>query len=273
MLDRTLIGVLVPGEVTRTLDNGTTIVQKISDVENGFYEQSEKIVKLSMTVFTSLTTVLVTRNSSDIAEGNMDSFKRNINGAIRFLFFLGCPIMFGISAIAQNLTPWFFGEGYEKTPFLIMIFSPIIVIIGLSNVLGRQYLIPLKRDRDFTIAICVGAGVNLLLNIFLIPRIMSYGAAWASVIAEITVTAVMWRMASKDIKVGRIILQSWKEICSGMIMFIVVYLTQIVMTPSMLHTVLLICEGGIVYFLLLVILKDELLKMFFTMINKRRKRK
>ena len=262
MLDRTLIGVLVPGEVTRTLKNGMLVVQKISDIENGYYEQSEKIVKMTMTVFTSLTTVLVTRNANDIAEGKNDSFKSNINWAIRFLFFIGCPIMFGIAAIAQNFTPWFFGPGYEKTPYLIMIFSPIVLIIGISNVLGRQYLIPLKRDTEFTIAICIGACFNLVLNLLLIPSLMSFGAAIASITAELIVTVVMWKMTSKEINLGRLIVGSWREILSGIIMFCIVYSTQSYLQPNIVNTLILIIEGTITYFISLFLLRDRVLGLF-----------
>ncbi len=147
MLDKTLIGILVPGEI----ENSSGELVKVADIENGYYSQSEKLVKMSLTIITSLGTVMIPRNSQAIANGNKKEFDDNINKALSFVFLLGIPIMFGIAGIAFNFAPWFFGEGYEKVPYLIMMFSPLILIIGLSNVFGIQYLLPQKKDKKYTI--------------------------------------------------------------------------------------------------------------------------
>ena len=45
VLDKTLIGLLVSGTQTEIVD-GVEVVTKVSDLENGYYEQAEKIVKM-----------------------------------------------------------------------------------------------------------------------------------------------------------------------------------------------------------------------------------
>ncbi|MBQ9081133.1 MAG: polysaccharide biosynthesis C-terminal domain-containing protein, partial [Clostridia bacterium] len=143
--------------------------------------------------------------------------------------------------------------------YLIMTFSPLIVIIGLSNVLGLQYLIPLSKDNKFTLAICCGAVVNFVLNLFFIPKFYSYGAAVASLIAETAVTVTMFILARKDVSVKKLLKNVWKNMLAGVIMFVGVYVTQIYLTPSVLNSVLLIGEGILIYFVLLLILKDGFL--------------
>lgn len=261
MLDKTLIGVLIPGST----ENLAGEIVKLSDVENGFYEQAEKIVKLSMTIITSLGTVMIPRNANAIASGNIDEFKTNINGALKFVFLIGVPIMFGLAAVACNFSPWFFGPGYEKVPYLIMMFSPLILIIGLSNVLGLQYLIPLKLDKKYTIAVTSGAVINLCLNTFLIRYFWSYGACIATVFAELLILILMLLFSKKDISFFAVVRKSWKPIISGIIMFAAVFLTQFFLKSSIINTLILVCEGIVVYFALLVVFREELL---FTMINK-----
>lgn len=250
MLDKTLIGVLVPGI--------NDLGQSFSDLENGYYEQAEKIVRMGLSVITSLGAVMIPRNSQAIASGDISGFRKNINGALKFVFFIGVPIMFGLSAIATNFSPWFFGDGYEKVPYLIMMFSPMVVIIGFSNVLGLQYLIPLKKDKNYTVAIISGAVVNLMLNLILIPLFWSYGACIASVSAELVVTSVMFYFARDSISLIELLKKSWKYIVSGIVMFIVVFLSQVNISSSILHTVELISEGIVIYFILLLLFKDEL---------------
>ena len=263
MLDKTLIGIMVEGEtpVTNVTEDGTiiTIIKKTSDIENGYYEQSEKVVKMAMAIITSLGTVMIPRNSKEVAQGHEDKLIENIYKALRFTLLLGVPLTLGLIATANNFSPWFFGEGFEKVPTLIMIFSPIVLIIGLSNVLGLQYLIPKKKDGKFTLAITTGAAVNLCLNLILIRFYNSYGAAIASVIAEASVTTIMFIFVRKEISFLTMLKQCWKYIVSGLLMFGIVYSTQyfLKLEAKPLFTIILILEGACSYFLLLLILRDS----------------
>ena len=264
LLDRILVGLIVPGTIEKVLEDGTTVVMKISDIENGFYEQAVKITKMALTVVTALGTIMIPRNSKEVASGNMEAFKFNIEKSTKFVFFIGIPIMFGLIAVSSNFAPWFFGDGYEKVPSLIKIFSAIILIIGISNVLGLQYLIPLGEDKKFTIAICCGALINFALNMVLIYYFQSYGAAIASVIAESVVTGIMLFYVRKDIKLSVILKNMVKPLIGGVIMFVPVYiLATVVFTPSILHTLISIAAGFVIYAVCMAVLRDDMMSFIF----------
>ena len=264
VLDKTLIGLLVPGTVT--VDG---VEKNLSDIENGFYDQAEKMVKIAMTIITSLGTVMIPRNSNAVAEGNLEIFKNNVLGALRFVFFLGVPIMFGLAGIATNFSPWFFGPGYEKVPMLIIIMSPLVIVIGLSNVLGLQYLIPQKKDRLYTFAITGGALVNLVLNIPLILFFQSYGASIATVVAELVVTIAMLAFARRDIKFFEALKASWKYFISGVVMLCAVLISSYFLEPKVINTLILIGGGSLLYFLILVLLRDKMLLNVLSGIKKK----
>ena len=125
--------------------------------ENGYYEQAEKIVKMILVIVTCLSTVMIPRNSNEYAKGNEEAVKNNIYNAMHFVWLLAIPMMCGVAIVASNMLPWFLGNGFQKSILLMQIFSPIILFIGFSNVLGLQWLVPTKKDTKFTIAVTVGA--------------------------------------------------------------------------------------------------------------------
>lgn len=260
MLDKTLIGILIPGSVESVLSDGTRCVSRIADLENGYYEQSEKLVKMASTVITSLGTVMIPRNSQVYASGRYDELKNNVNCSLKYVGFIGIPMMFGLAAISFNLSPWFFGPGFDKVPYLMTIFSPLIVIIGLTNVIGSQYMLPMGNDRKYTRAICLGAIINLVMNLILIRLFWSYGACVATIIAEITVMFFMFRYTNREFKIWRWVADTYKNWISGIIMFVVVLSSQAFMKPCAINTVLLTVEGMIIYLFGLFILRDELIK-------------
>ena len=113
--------------------------------------------------------------------------------------------MFGIIAISNRFVPVFLGAGYEEVSLLIKIISPIILMIGLSNVIGNQYLLPTKRQKSFTISVLCGAIVNLILNFIFIKKYEAIGASIATVIAETTVVAIQFICVRNEIKFLEII--------------------------------------------------------------------
>ena len=254
MADKTLIGFLVPGT---TEING--VEKSIADLENGYYEQSEKIAKLCLTLITSLSAVMLPRNSQLISEKRNDEFIDNIHKALRFVLFLGIPMMFGIAAISYSFCPWFLGPGYDKSPLLLIMFSPLILIIGLSNLIGVQYLLPMKQDTKYIIAFVVGAAINVTLDVVLIIYFTSVGACIATVASELILLIMMLFFSRKDISLIMLMKDSWKYFLSGSIMFAGVFTLSFFLQPKPLFTITLIVVGVFIYLFLLFLLRDSML--------------
>ena len=258
MLDRTLIGLMVSGETTKTLADGTIKVVKNSDIQNGYYEQSEKIVKMALTVLTSLGTVMIPKNSFYFKNGDYDKVKENIIGALNFVLILGFPIMFGLMAVAGNFSPWFFGPGYDEVPLIIMIFSPLILAIGLNNVFGIQYLLPAGKDNIYTFSVIFGAVVNLVLNLILIPFYGALGAAIASVVAETAILIFQMIYLRRVFNYKSIILPFIKYLLVGGILFVEIFLlSKYVFESSIINTFILVAIGASTYFVILLLLRDK----------------
>ena len=263
MLDKTLIGALInetfvaqEEQIVDGVPTVVSVVKQYSDLENGYYEQSEKIVKMCLAVVGALGTVMIPRNSKLYADNNWTDLKKNVYFATDYVWLTCIPMAAGLAAIAPNFVPWFFGAGFEKCILLIQVFTPLIIFIGFSNVLGLQYLIPTKRDKKFTIGILAGTFSNLALNCILIPLLWSYGAVIASLIAEFLVTLTMYLLIRKEISLKTILKGAIKPCLAGIIMFACVFIIQFFLRPKWYFTVLLIFIGIISYFVVLIALRE-----------------
>lgn len=242
VLDKTMIG---------------AIVEDKSEV--GFYEQSQKIVKILLTVGTSLGTVMLPRIANTFAIGDNKKIKYYMNKSFHFILFLVVPIMFGMISISSKFVPIFFGEGYEKVIVLINIMSVILVAIGLSNVIGTQYLLPTKQQKKYTISVIIGAIVNGILNLLLIKQFQSIGAAIATVIAEFSVTGVQLFLVRKQIKIGTIMKILKNYLIAGIIMFIITFIIGLYISNEILSVILQVIIGILIYLGILFSFKDELI--------------
>ena len=242
VLDKTMIGFLTE-----------------SEAEVAYYEQGQKIIKIVMTLVTSLGTVMMPRVANLFKQNEMDKVKNYLSKSFRFVFFLSFPMMFGLMAVSSNIVPWFFGLGYEKVIPNMMVIAPILVIIAFSNLMGNQFLLPTERQKEYTLSVITGCIVNFFLNLLLIPHFLSLGAAVATVIAETSVTGVQVYFTRKDFNYGDIIGKNKHYIFSSLIMFFPTYFLARYLSPSIINTFICVAIGGVIYLGLLFAMKDETL--------------
>lgn len=242
VLDKTMIG---------------TIVSNKSEV--GYYEQAQKIIKLLMTIATSLGTVMLPRIAATYAEGNSEKVKEYMNKSFAFIMMIAFPLMFGIISVAYKFVPVFYGEGYDRVAPLLCIISPIIVLIGLSNVTGTQYLLPTKQQNKYTISVIIGAFINFIFNLILIKNLASIGASLATVIAEFSVTLTQFILIRKEIKIKDVFKLSYKYIISSIIMFVFSIIIGHFITNNVFSIMIQAVCSILIYFGLLLVMKDGMI--------------
>ena len=240
LLDRTMIG---------------NIITDKSEV--GFYDQSQKIIKVVLAVITSLGTVMLPRIAHNFAKGKKETVTAYMKKSFNLIFLLAFPMIFGIIAVSKSFVPVFFGRGYDKVAILMSVISPILLLIGLSNVTGTQYLLPTKRQREFTTSVVCGAIVNLILNAILIWNLGAIGASIATVIAELTVTCVQIYFVRNDFDLKQVFKLGKNYLLSSLIMFFVCFIVREFVKSNLTSTLLQISLGGVTYFVCLLFFKDR----------------
>lgn len=233
------------------------IISNHNNAENAYYEQSQKIVKMSLALVTSMGTVMVPRISNIYAQKNKEELNRNMNNTFRFVWFLATPMAIGLFTIASDLVPWFFGPGFDKVTPLIRVFSPLPLAIGFNTVFGTQYLIATMQQKRYTISVVAGAFINFILNIFLIPMFLSIGAAAASVVAETCILLIQMYFVKNELDLTSMIKMAWKYLLASAIMGGIVYYIGYYMPPAIYTTCIQIAAGGLSYAACLYILKDR----------------
>lgn len=244
-----------------TVLDKTMIGGLISDKsEVGYYEQSQKITLMILTFVTSLGTVMLPRIANKFANGKKEEIKNNILTSFNFVYFLSLPMIFGLVAVAKDLIPWFLGESFEKSIYIIYVISPIILLIGFSNAIGIQYLLPTQRQKEYTTSVVAGAVTNLIFNFIFIPRFMSVGAAMGTVIAETVVTAVQVFCIRKEFELKNILKMSIKYIISSIMMFLLIMILNNYILSSIGRVSRMAIDviiGVMVYLGMLIILRDS----------------
>lgn len=244
------------------------MLKALSDATQvGYYTQAEKIIKIILTIITTLGIVMSPRIASLYAEEKLDEIKKHISSSIQVILFLCMPMIFGVMAISNKFVPLFFGNGYDEVSGLMKILSPLFLFIGLSGSIGGPLLVPLKRENKYSISVVVGALINAGINYLLIPGMKSTGAAIATVIAE-CVVMIISMIFCKDFLDLSIILKAFLTYGSCSIgMFLITRILNYIIDDSIAYCVCAVVVGFLFYIGILFLTKDRLLIKLVKLLN------
>ena len=241
-------------------------------VEAGYYDQSQKIVRILLSVVTSLGIVMLPRIANLFSKDDLNEVKKSLRKAFVVISFLSIPITFGLIGISDKFVPILFGNEFLSVIPLTKISPVLVIIIGLGNVFGTQYLLAIGKNKEYTASVCIGALVNFCFNLLLIPRFAAMGAVIATVSAELSIALIQFWFA-RVVFDFTWIKETYKYWVSGILMLAIVRLVGNVTPISILFLVLQIAIGSLVYFISLIILRDKFLfEAIENVIDRTRKR-
>ncbi len=241
-----------------------------NDWQVGIYTAAIKIDKIILSLVVAACAVLLPRLSY-YSENDVDKFNKLTYKGLDILLLVSLPCCIGLFILSQHVIMLLSGEHYIESIPVMRIMNPIILIIGISNFIGMQLFMPLRKEQYTLYSVVCGAVFNFILNMFLIPRYQAWGAAISTLCAETVVTGVQLFLARNIIdfkKTSRI--------------FVVYFLNSIVMGLFVFGIVLFIknlfisfiCSaivGFVVYVLLLFIEKNEFLYSSIMLVSKNNK--
>lgn len=218
----------------------------------GQFGNTDKIIKVILAVVTASGTVMLPHIANKFSNGDVKGVRDSLYHSFDFITALAVPMMFGVMAVAEPLAPWFLGHAFASAGKLMMIEAPIILFIAWSNVTGTQYLMPVNRTKEYTISVTIGAIVNIVANFLLIALFSAKGAALATDISELAVTAVQLFYIRTTIKRRRLFKATWKYLLCGFIMFLIVYRLSHVINMSIANLVVEVIVGAVVYVICII---------------------
>lgn len=247
-----------------------------SKTELGFYEYSEKIIAIPMSIIEAIGVVMLPRIAKMLANGKVNESKKVIQISMKYNMILAMAMAFGIAAISTELAPVFFGEEYDPCAILMIGLSVTIPFLSFASVLRKQFMIPLKMDKSYIVAVLSGAIVNLICNVILIPHYYSKGAMVGTILAEVIVCIMHIIACRNDLSIKEYIKDTLPFLAAGVLMFVLVRIVANCFAVSVFGLfveILVGCASYIAIVLLILFLtKDETILHSWALLKSRIKK-
>ena len=229
-----------------------------TDSDVGCYNAAVRIKSILVSIVTSLGVVLLPRASYYLEHNMISEFYKITKKAINFVFIIAVPLMVYFILFAKEGIFLLSGSAYIGAVKPMQIIMPTLVFIGLTNIMGIQMLVPMGKEKIVLYSEIAGALVDLVINIVLIPRWASAGAAIGTLVAEIIVWIVQYCALRKDVKSAYLTID-YKTILWAILMAIVGVVWVKTLSINVFFKLIISAVMFLgIYFGVLMIRKDEL---------------
>jgi len=192
--------------------------------EVGYYATCVRLNKVIVSLIAAFSLVMVPRLSFAFKEQDNKAIDALLEDSFNYIIFITIPISIGLFVLAPDIIELFAGKAFAPAVTVVRIMSPLIFLVGLSNIFGMQILIPVGKESLLLKSVTVGMVVSISLNLILIPLYRHNGAAITNIITEIFVTTLTGYFAIKQFRFTFKYRIVWQALIASALFFPISYL-------------------------------------------------
>lgn len=249
--------------------DSTMLGLMIGDREVGIYGAAHRMYNIINQVVASVLWVIIPRMSYYFNKGDYEEINGLLRKVLGFNFLIGLPCATGAFILSNDIVYIIAGSSFlEASSVLrILICGFMFTLIG-GNFLGNAVLLPSKNERYYMIVCCITALINVVTNYFLIPYYGAKGAAFTTSLCSLFIFILLLLKKDKRIKIRKMLSTVIAPII-GSITIVLICLWLSSVTSLWKRVSLSIIISAVSYFSVQVLLKNELLVLFFKPILKK----
>lgn len=238
----------------------TTMLGTFCPKENvAYYSYGSKINKIFLQVVNTFTIVIVPRIALYFKEGKLDEFNALLTQTLKVILILSIPLIVGIQFVSEFFICEIYGDIYINSAYVLRILSAVLLISPIGYLLGSRVILAAGKEWKMIVSVGIGAIVNVIGNLILIPLYQEYGAAIASIIGEIVVMLIYLIFGSKYFKLQRFWDTAIRIVIACAVMGGYLFGASFIPLNSWVVFVFQFLGSIIVYFGLLLIFKEHLI--------------
>ena len=225
----------------------------------GYYNAAVRVKGILFTLITSLGVVLLPRLSYYVENHMETEFHEALAKSTNFIIVIAASVVIFFTLFAKETILILAGENYVASIIPLQIVVWALILSAITNILGIQILLPLKKDKQLLFSVLCAATVDVIANFLLVPKLAAVGTALSVIAAELSVLIVQIIILRQYIKILFSRLQLHKIIIALLIAIAcALFVREIVVNTSTL--IIFLCSSSVfflAYFIILLLLKEK----------------
>ncbi len=163
----------------------------------GYYYGANKIIRLAISAFSALITVIIPRVNFLIEQKGKDQYLLLLNKSLNIVITFGIPLSFFVFLLAHPIVMLLAGKDFINSIFIIQVMAPIILIVAFAQVFVLLILSVHRKDKSMVMLSFIGMTISLIINLIFIPHFAEKATAFSQLISEFLVAFVGFFFAKK----------------------------------------------------------------------------
>ena len=222
-------------------------------VNVGFYEYSEKLVKVPVHIINSISTVMLPTMTYLAKNAEYETMRDKFNSSSTLLSFLAFAFAFGMASVSNFFIPLYYNEQFIKCSLYLSLLTPLIFLLTFNNTLRAQFLLPLHKDKEYVLSLVISFLTNIVLSIVLIPLLEVNGAIIGTVLGEAISMVFELLIVRKYISIIDYIRNTVPFIVIGLVMYSITNFVKATLATTWTNLLILTVIGGLVYLILSIV--------------------
>ena len=234
----------------------TMLGAMVGEESVAFYSYAHKVLHIGVGFCAAVTTAFLPRLSYYFQKDKEQFFALVAQG-VQIIAFLSIPAATGLFILAPEAIDLLFGRTFLPAAQTLRIFSVLIIIFAFGNLMCYQMMICSGNEKKHVVVLASAAGINVILNVLLIPKLQHNGAAVASVITELFINVVEGLYFTHLLKLKfdwQVIKQA---VLSSGIMGAILAVTKFFANGTILSFIFSVSIGIVVYISMNILLKNR----------------
>lgn len=163
----------------------------------GYYFGAHKIIRMIISVFSALVTVLIPRLNLAVEKKDKEEYLLLVDKSLNIVISFGIPVTFLVFLLADELVMLLAGKDFINSVFVIKLMAPVILLVAFAQVFILLVLSANRKDKQMVLISVIGMIVSLTINFAFIPHFAERATGFAQLLSEFFVTFASFFFAKK----------------------------------------------------------------------------
>ena len=247
--------------MTIYINSDTTMIgYMLGEGSVGLYSTGVKIYTIIKHVMAAVITTATPRVAYYHAQNFCQERDKVISSQIKLITLLAVPSMIGLIFTSKDVVFLLAGSEYENSTPVLRVLALAIIFASFASIASAYGLVIDRKEKTVLQGSIISAGINVVLNVLLIPLIGIIGAAITTLISEMFV--FFYFTAKADF--FKYLLSAKKSIISsivGSLGIVACCLICLHINNQYLRLAISVVTSVLVYFLIIYFRKEELVQI------------
>lgn len=231
----------------------------IGDAAVGSYTAASKMTRLIVQMLAAVCAVFLPRLSYYVGNGQKDKFRKLAADSASVILWIAIPCAIGLIALAPEAILIFSGKEFLDAVPALRILAVNLLFSALNSFVGWHVLVPNRKETVLLGATGAGAVLDLVLNLILIQKMGLPGAAVATLISEGLVFVICLFFSRDYLEWEKVFIHGIRCLLASGPILLIAFVFEKAGMGVWWKCILTVCGSVVIYAVLLMLMKDELM--------------